>query len=469
MTLPLEPMPTDGSSRLTRPKLFTLAVVASSVVLGLANPVTLFLWVLLFVTVVSESSPERVLGTTVGSSIVVMLMYGTTNAPASLKLVIVIGLCIAVLSARRRSASSVRPGTVVASVCNIAVFVLLMLILGRSFLTENLAEYRRDTLPLAIAGYFVFSSAQRYTKEDLRTTARILVWFAVLQAVQAVIEFRGIRIAPWSTYAKPATAVRYNALLDTDFRAEAFLGHPIPLSMLFATCIVLLWHREVVPMRPMWKLILSAGFLYAIALTGSRSAFVALGVALVVAVIAPRLGARSRAAAVFLIGALAAAYVTSTTVRAYVTKNIETFTGSGSYSHRAGAFEAFDKLTTSLRPAQVWLGNGIGSEAALFDRGLLQSDNFHVIDNMYISAFVWAGLIGLGALVLLTARTLLNTSPVVTLLGVILALYLNSFDVLRWQGPGSLFFLVAGMSLAPALQQRPIADAPPPATNSPRS
>ena len=434
-------------------KLFVpvLLLLVAAVVLGFASPVVLAGSVLLTIYVGQVGTAEESLGTTLAAATILLFIYGTTNAPAVLCLAVSAFCGVVVCIAARRVKPVQGGGNLHLRVMQALIAAMLSITLFRSFATENLQDFRRDTLPMVIVGSTVFFAATRIREASLYQYARAILAFGLFEAFHAVVEyFGGVRWAPWPTYRRDGFTSSHNALLDSNYRAEGLLGHPIPLAVLFTVCAVLVWNVKPGP-RTQKRMAMTAIFVGAIALTGTRSALLALGVALAVSIVAPRLTFRARSISLAATGAGLLAYLSSSKLQGYV-KNINaTLLDSGSFTHRSGAFESIPKLLDNAQGLAYLFGNGVGSEARLFDQGLLQTDNFHVIDNQFVSTLAWIGLVGLIILTLLFVMVFLSGSSIVVVLGVVMVVYFNTFDVLRWQGPAAVAYFVFGLAAAASL------------------
>lgn len=419
----------------------------TSVYFGLASSTAVAVWAFVLVVIALSVNPDRVLGTVAGLSVCYLMIYGTVNVtPRTLVVIASLGVALASFIGVRRAPARVIERSLRARIVLVGASVVI-LVSAISSVRENSFSYA--WLVLTPIGFGMLAVGSRFAVGDLRRFGLIIALFATLQLGQAILEFQDVRFSPWSSFGR-TTLVEANFLIGGQTRAEGMLGHPIPLSMLFVVATVLAWLPHM-GWRLNLRVVFTAGMLLGVVLTGTRTAFVALIIALIVGVLGPRLSLKYRIASLAVLAGGVAVVAASSTASAYLEKASNVLATSGSYTHRRGAFESIPRVLDARSGLEWMFGGGVGSEGTLFDQGLLQSDNFHVVDNQFVSTLAWAGVIGLAALAAVFVCVLLAPQPAASVLGGAIIVYFNSFDLLRWQGEAAFSWLVFGFAAATAL------------------
>ena len=128
-------------------------------------------------------------------------------------------------------------------------------------------------------------------------------------------------------------------------------------------------------------------------MSGSRSAALALGVALLAAVLIPGVLRISTAWRIAAVLALTAALLAVEDPELPVVTGLQ---GTGSLTHRLAALDAAVRLT-DRSPAQTLFGSGHGvARPTSSPEGCLQLDGFFAVDNQLVATFAVAGLVGRG-------------------------------------------------------------------------
>ncbi|MGY1727486.1 hypothetical protein ACI79J_10995 [Geodermatophilus sp. SYSU D01062] len=234
--------------------------------------------------------------------------------------------------------------------------------------------------------------------------------------------------APWGYLGTPGSLFETNPLLPAvGGRVTGTMAHPLPfgallaLTALLALLPVLRWP---VPAR----LLVGAAGCGGVVLSGSRSAALALLLAVAVAMLTPgvlRIGPLWRTVAVLVsAGALLTVQVGTLPV-------VAGLQGTGSLTHRLGALDAAVRLF-GRPPAETLLGSGTGSLPDLFDAGYLQLDGFFAVDNQFVATFGTAGLVGVAALAALVVSGLRRGQRATRPAALLLVVMFLSFDVLEW-------------------------------------
>lgn len=298
-----------------------------------------------------------------------------------------------------------------------------------------------DLVPALLTGVLLVGCAALAAacdRAEVQRVVRGVVLLALAQtAVAAASSLLGLA-APWGYLGRAGSTFGTNELLPAlTGRATGTMAHPIPLGTLLAVAAVLCltavrgWSG---PVRLLAAVVCTGGVL----LSGSRSAALALAVALVCTLVVPgvvRLAPVWRCAGVLAV-AVAAVSVDVTSLRA-----VSSLEGTGSLTHRLGALDAAGRLLD--RPvAESLLGSGTGSLRRLFAQGYLQVDGFFAVDNQFVTTLALGGLVGVVALAAAVLVGLLRgdraTRPALLVVVVLFA----SFDVLQWNATAVLLVLL---------------------------
>lgn len=277
--------------------------------------------------------------------------------------------------------------------------------------------------------------------EDVERLARLLVLLALAETVVAAAStFAGVP-APWGYLGRAGTTFGINELLPAlPGRATGTLGHPIPFATVLAvaaTLAVTTVRRWSLAVRLVAALACAGGVL----LSGSRSAALALVLALLLALLVPgvlSVGPAGRSIAVL------AAVITLVVVDVTALPAVTSLEGTGSVTHRLGALQAVGRLAG--RPLDETLfGSGEGSLKRLFAEGLLQVDGFLAVDNQVVTTFAVAGLTGALALIAAVVIGLLRGARSTRPAAALLVVMFFSFDVLEWRATAVLFAVLVAL------------------------
>ncbi|MDR6691206.1 hypothetical protein J2X55_002118 [Microbacterium sp. 1154] len=261
---------------------------------------------------------------------------------------------------------------------------------------------------------------------------RLIVGVSTLEAIYALLEMVGLAPRLWEN-----PVIYPHQLLPGLTRGEGTMGHPLMLALLLLLAVALVLSQQAKFTRPQKTasfILLSAG-LFA---TGSRS-----GIIVAVALLLFSLGG-SRATRV-VVGSFSALLLTLfLAATGFFSGNIVTsFLEGDSVGHRSGALEAVPKLITQ-QPANVIIGNGVGSVDNLFTQGLLQTGNFFAIDNQLVTTLATTGILGLVTLVVTVVVALCQRDAIRKPL-IAVTIFFFTFDVLSWPAGFSLYALALGL------------------------
>lgn len=333
-----------------------------------------------------------------------------------------------------------------------AVVKLPLLLVAAYLLVTTLATLRTPVpgagaalfTHAAIGVLFLLFGCAAGGPERRRLTAALIV-LAVAQAFYAVFETVTNAAPLWAGAAVdvsegPPTRLA-SELIPGLLRAQGTLGHPLPLALLLLVAIGLVLRY---PFARRWaRPVLLVALFTGVAVSGSRSALV-VGVLLLL--FAP---GRDRWVAAARGVYLAAVSVAVAAVSGLLTTDSgvgQAFSESGSFTHRAGALAAIERLLTRQDDVTVLIGNGWRSAQRVFDSGLLQQDRFFAVDNQWVTLLVTAGLAGVAVFAALTVVTIVRAGA--DLRPAVVALFATFFvyDLLLWPGSWALLALFIGLA-----------------------
>lgn len=301
--------------------------------------------------------------------------------------------------------------------------------------------------------------ASHLGRDDVDRLARLLVLLTLGEAAVAAASSFARLPAPWGYLGRPGSTFGTNELVPAlTGRATGTMAHPIPLGLLMAVGTVLALlavRRWALPVRLLAALGCGGGLL----LSGSRSAALALVIAVLVALLVPgvvRIDPLGRVVAALSV------VVTLVLVDVTTLPAVTSLEGTGSVSHRLGALQAVDRLVG--RPLdETLLGSGAGSLQRLFAEGLLQSDGFLAVDNQLVTTFAVAGLVGAVALAAAVLTGLVRGGRSTRPAALVATVMFFSFDVLEWTSTAVLFAVLVALGRRSDPTQ-PAADREPAAT-----
>lgn len=279
---------------------------------------------------------------------------------------------------------------------------------------------------------------------DVRLLVRGLVALAIVQLGVALAGQLAGRPAPWGYLGRAGISFESNPVLPgAGGRFTGTMGHPIPFGAVQAVAAALCVPRTTGWRLPV-RLLAAAALCYGVALSGSRSAVLALGVALIACALVPgvlRIGTAWRIVAVL---ALTSAVLMVDPAELTVVSSLQ---GTGSLTHRVAAWDAVGRLA-ERSPVQTLFGSGAGSLPDLFASGLLQLDGFFAVDNQIVATFAVAGLVGVVALVSAVAVGLLRGHRDTRPAALAIVLMFGVFDVLEWTATSVAFTVLLCLGTA---------------------
>ena len=255
-------------------------------------------------------------------------------------------------------------------------------------------------------------------------------------------------------------------------RARATFGHPIPLASFLTTASVLaLFALRFPPGRYLGplRLLMFSTIVMGTVVTFTRSAWIALFVAVSVGLASRQAGAwaRFRVAMLFIVPI---SVLLPTSLGDTILNRISSAADSTSYLQRATSLRSVPEILDAGLASAVF-GVGAGSQKSLYGLADLHGvEGLQVIDNQYITLLVEVGLLGLSIFLAIiwlafsfmwrkgsATTTLLEDRLVwgksVALLAVLIAIFF--YDGLAWPPTAMLFWAMVGF-LARCEQEIPI-------------
>jgi hypothetical protein len=327
------------------------------------------------------------------------------------------------------------------------LLLLIGLIAAATVLTSDVPSLFR-LLPFAASSVPILWLVGGSDSETRRRSARFVVIIAVAESVFSVAEpfLSTERLwAPAQLDALGNPVPLMNPLLSAFERSQGTLGHPLALSFLLLIALAFVV-RTVTTRRWMVRPALILVLLIGIAMSGSRNSLL---LALILVVF---FGARRLTLARILVGSVLIVTLIALGIElGMISAEIQSeFLDSGSYTHRAGAFDAFGRLLVSQQPLTVIFGNGAASTDWLFSAGLLQNDNLDAVDNQLVLTMAQGGLVSLAVLVGLLIAAVARSSAVVrpALLAAVASMFV--FDLFAWPSATVLVFGILAAALTPS-------------------
>ncbi len=275
-----------------------------------------------------------------------------------------------------------------------------------------------------------------------RNVSIAIVALAVAEALIAIPEPFRYPHKLWAFAAVEGIETPSNNVIAGLTRAQATMGHPLPLGLLAMIGLALL--LRVVEPRAFIKWPLALILVAAVFMAGSRNSLI---LAAILFLFYP--GRKLTSARLMWAGIVGAVGVIVGLLTNQLNFSaVDTLVNSGSYSHRAAALDAFVQLLSRQDFTHTMIGNGFGGIPALFRAGLLQTDGFEVVDNQFVAQLGQAGLVGMIALLVFTARPLVARDW--HWRGATLVILANCmiYDWLSWPSSAALALFVLGSAYA---------------------
>lgn len=238
--------------------------------------------------------------------------------------------------------------------------------------------------------------------------------------------------------------VRDNTILgDWTNRAQGTLGYPIPLAHLLS----LAWVMAAVSgaVRGPWQWALVAWLTLGIALTGTRTALVAVVVAVLVFIIV-----RRRKQVMAVLAAVIAGAVGVVVLINYLA--LAEAADDASFTHRVGVIQAAQQLFD--RDIQhVLFGSGVNSQSSLV--GAIFKDGVTgAVDNAYITVFISAGLLGFLVFLSYFLTAFVVATPATRAILALFGVFFFSYDAVWWHLIAVLFWITVGTAFGERRDRR---------------
>ncbi|WP_160096570.1 O-antigen ligase family protein [Rhodococcus sp. T7] len=266
---------------------------------------------------------------------------------------------------------------------------------------------------------------------------------AVAQTLIAFIELVVTHIPilwGYGRYADGTEVKLANPLLGPEIvRTQGTMGHPIVLSTLLVIAVLIIIDGGTI--RTRWIKYPIFGLLaFGLLISGTRSAFVALAIAVVFSSVL-HVNARDRWRNLITVLAVSGTLL----IFDFGIRQIwADLVGSGSYTNRAAAISALPGLF-NLNISRLLLGSGFGSENDLFQAGYLQQNGFRIVDNQLVTTIATNGLFGFVILIALITVGIAKGNSLFGSALVAMGVMMFSFDYLRWPAIAFLFFILVAL------------------------
>lgn len=308
----------------------------------------------------------------------------------------------------------------------------VVLVFGYYFVmaVSTISQQRtEELLPLVRAGLPVILLALAASAVPRSDRGIVLRWITVLALFEAAVAISQHLLGwptawGWLGNRSTATSIGYNPITGDFGRSAGTMGHGIPLALLLATGIILLWPK----LRARNFQLPAAGIAvlsYAMVLTGSRSAIICLCATALIMTLT-RLRNPRAWTAIGIVGIATFLLVDLRTLTIFTSLD-----GSISLTHRISAFEALSNLI-GLGFFNTIAGNGWGANESLGTIGVLQSQRILAIDNGFVSLVATSGIIGAILVVALVMVGIWKTHGVERAILILSLGMFLSFDVPVW-------------------------------------
>lgn len=299
-------------------------------------------------------------------------------------------------------------------------------------------------ISVGATAFLTFLLAGRLDAGRLRSLAATIVALALAESLLAVAEPRLFPGHLWVTGQLDDEGLPVpllNTLLPGLERSQGTLGHPLQLAILLLVGLTLLVRvLDDLPLR--WRVTAGATLIVGLVFTGSRSDLVG---ALVILLIGRRASPRRLLNGVGTCVLAAGVLVSTGRLSA---APLTALVDSGSYVHRASAYDSFSKLIFTQAREQTFIGNGFLSTGRVFETGRLQTDGFRVVDNQFLLTLSQGGVFGLLLLLSLVVLAAVHCPPRLRLALGAVVLTMLVFDSLLSPPAAALTWLVLGLACA---------------------
>ncbi|MEY9951417.1 hypothetical protein [Leifsonia sp. EB34] len=388
---------------------------------------------ILAVVLLMIAVPPRLIRGVAVSFTVVAASFGLANiAPDSVRPPVAMAAIGVLVLALVRSRAVASGGVRFWAVASWWAYISLGVLLTGSYGTNRIVLY----FGLATLAAYVASSLGR---DELRM---VYAAIAVLAAIQVGLAFVEILVLPVPIWGYSG-GIRYNPFTNDAFaRAQSTFGHPILFAVYVGIALIVAWSN---PARwsQKWRLVNLTVATVGLGLSGTRSAVAAVAVGVLVHVALNR-SLTSWLRSVVVVGAVVVVLLNIDIGIGTIVANL---LDSGSWTHRLGALESVRALL-GRPPLEAWFGNGFGSEAILYDRGLMQQTFLRAVDNMLVYALGTLGIVGVIALLgFWVVAFCFADRTIKAVLAMLFAMFF-SFDLFTWMNAGVITSLMIALPRA---------------------
>lgn len=281
--------------------------------------------------------------------------------------------------------------------------------------------------------------------------ATLIVAVAVGQSLYAIAELL-LRLEPlWrgaGTLADGTQGGGRSELLIGFTRSQGTFGSPLLLCFLLLLALVIVMRGEF-PVRRDARATVAIVIVAGMVAAGGRSALL---LALVIWLLGKDKPA-SRFVKVAATGLVGLVFVLPLAGPA-----ISAFMGTGSFTHRIGAFESVGRLLAERDFIATAIGDGAGATVRLFSSGILQNDGLEAVDNQFILTFIETGVLGLIIVAAIFINALRSAPGTLRLVLLICVVEFFVFDALGWSTSAFLIWLLIGVADSPRIGMPPLAE-----------
>lgn len=338
--------------------------------------------------------PKRRLVIALSSSLLLLLLAKSTLSPGILESTGPIWVCVLLglaLGLQAKALDFPRQG-------------LVVLLLALMFLIPTAVQGDLSTTAkaagISLAWLFAFLASTNLKSSDRRVLLSVILWAGCFEALIAIgeslLNWAFIRDFIAGSADEGGYIVRPNVILgDWTNRAQGTVGYAIPFGAFIVIAILIAIVSDLISSRSLkW---ITVGLLsVALLLSGARSAIVALAlgiaVLLVVSIVRARKAGRKPP---MLVGTLIAFGALVVLGLGFFVKAM--LTADFSLSHRGGVVASAANMFTLPAP-QVLFGSGYNSAQKLFDAGILHTEGLGVVDNTFLTQFIFSGEVGVALL-----------------------------------------------------------------------
>lgn len=406
--------------------------------MGAISPVPLVVAALLLVWLHKSAR----IASAMGASLALLLLSRSVLVPGSLAttapiwVVIVLGWALVLSRGRLRVPR------------NTWALALLSLSLAIPSMVQTGTTTSIKALGISIMWFVVFYSAANLTSLERRLFLRTIVIAGAMEAFLAIgetlFQLDVLRTYIVGSVADGAYVVRPNTILgDWTNRAQGTTGYPMPFATFIAIAALTLQFGGVVR-RPWLKYAILVLFVVALFLSGARSAFVAVGLGLAIAIVTLAISARREGKKTPGLKWMIAAFsLLALFGAAALAKAIST--NDFSLTHRSGVIESAAGVF-SLPLPRVVFGSGYNSSEQLFASGLLQTTSIAVVDNTLLTQLIFAGVVGLAILCFVIGWAFVRSDVLGrSVLAAIVASFFF-YDIFVWHLCAFLIFTFVGLA-----------------------